>query len=156
MDRRTFVKGTFGLIVVAAGSGLGFLGGCGGTASSGSGTAQAAKSLQGAYFTTSGCTSPETAPGPAMEAGICLVRNTGEEGVSGYFEEIHLFNVDETGAALIELADGTRTLEQITADAGARLGASVNPADVASFFVSLGQAGFLQNTVLVNLVEIPA
>ena len=109
-----------------------------------------------AYFTTPTCTSPETAPGPAMEAGICLVKNAGEGGVSGFFEETHLFNVDETGAALIELADGTRTLEQIAADAGARLGASVNPADVASFFVSLGQAGFLQNTVLVNLVEIPA
>ena len=31
-----------------------------------------------------------------------------------------------------------------------------DPADVASFFVTLGQAGYLQNTVLVNLVENPA
>ena len=31
-----------------------------------------------------------------------------------------------------------------------------NPADVASFFVTLGQAGYLQNTVVVNLLEIPS
>ena len=156
MERRTFVKGAFGLIVVAAGSGLGFLGGCGGAASSGAGIATPAKSLQGAYFTTPVCESPETALGPAMEAGICLVKNADGEGVSGYFEETHLFNVDATGAALIELADGNRTLEGIASEAGARLGATVSPADVASFFVSLGQAGFLKNTVLVNLVEVPA
>ena len=156
MERRTFVKGAFGLIVVAAGSGLGFLGGCGGAASSSAGNAQTAKNLQGAYFTTPICESPETAPGPAMEAGICLARNADGKGVSGYFEETHLFNVDETGAALIELADGNLTLEGIASAAGASLGSQVNPADVAAFFVSLGQAGFLKNTVLVNLVEIPA
>ena len=91
-----------------------------------------------------------------MEAGICLARNADGKSVSGYFEETHLFNVDETGAALIELADGNLTLEEIASAAGASLGSQVNPADVAAFFVSLGQAGFLKNTVLVNLVEIPA
>ena len=156
MERRTFVKGAFGLIVVAAGSGLGFLGGCGGIASGAAGTMPHAKTLQGAYFKTPVCEYPDTAPGPAMEAGICLVRNEDGKSVSGYFEETHLFNVDETGAALIELADGNLTLEEIASAAGASLGFQVNPADVAAFFVSLGQAGFLKNTVLVNLVEISA
>ena len=36
------------------------------------------------------------------------------------------------------------------------MGRPVEAVDVASFFVTLGQAGYLQNTVLVNLYEIPA
>ena len=72
-----------------------------------------------------------------MEAGICLVRNADGKSVSGYYEKTHLFNVDETGAALIELADGNLALDEIASAASASLGSKVNPADVAVLMVWL-------------------
>ena len=148
MERRTFIKGAFGLLVVTAGASLGALAGCG--SSSGGGQDASSKA---AFFTTSAVMSGEAA-GPAMEPGIGLVR--GENGIAGYFEETHLFNVDDIGAQLIMLADGSRTIDDIAAEAAKAAGAAVDPAEAASFFVTLGQAGFLQNTVLVNLIENPA
>ena len=85
-----------------------------------------------------------------MAAGIRLVPEG--ESVHGYFGDTHLFTVDTQGAELMRLADGTLTIDELAES----LSVPVRPADVASFFVTLGQAGYLQNTVLVNLVEIPA
>ena len=63
-----------------------------------------------------------------------------------------LFVVDETGAELVRLADGSLTLDEIAAC----VSTPVATADVAEFFVSLGKAGYLQNEVYVNLVEVTA
>ena len=85
-----------------------------------------------------------------MEAGIELVE--GDAGTwGGWFGNTHLFDVDERGARLMCMADGSRTID----DLAASLETPADPVDVASFFVTLGQAGYLQNTVMVNLVEIP-
>ena len=70
--------------------------------------------------------------------------------VAGVFECTKLFVVDKVGARLAALADGTRSIEE-AADA-----AGVSAADAASFFVTLGQAGYLQNEVYVSLCEVPA
>ena len=59
--------------------------------------------------------------------------------------------MDATGAELVRLADGSRTIDELASANG-----QLKPADVASFFVELGQAGYLANTVLVNLTETQA
>ena len=84
-----------------------------------------------------------------MAAGIELVADG--DVVRGMYNGTHLFNVDATGAELMRLADGSRTIDEL---AGA--GTQLKPAEVASFFVELGQAGYLANTVLVNLTETQA
>ena len=147
MERRTFVKGAFGLVVVAAGVGLGLAGAQGDDADTGVGTI---------LFETPEAALLESAKGPAMLAGIRLVEHEGSSELSGYFEGVELFSVNPIGAALIGLADGSRTIDELAAQAADLMGRPVEAVDVASFFVTLGQAGYLQNTVLVNLYEIPA
>ena len=134
MERRSFVRGAFGFVALAT---LGVAGAIAGT------------DVQRASFVTTAGLDAESACGPAMVAGIELV--TDGDVVRGMYGKTHLFDVDATGAALIRQADGSRTIEEL-ADAGTRL----RPADVASFFVELGQAGYLSNTVLVNLTETQA
>lgn len=137
MERRTFVQGAFGLVVLAVGGAVG--------------ARFASQSVDDGRFVTPEIPSPEAADGPVMAAGIELAPN--DDGtMRGVAEGAHLFNVDQIGAQLIRLADGSRTIE----DLAASVDEPVNVADVASFFVALGQAGYLANTVLVNLVEIPA
>ena len=102
-------------------------------------------------FVTPRVTSAEAADGPAMVAGIQLAPN-GDGTVRGEAQGVHLFDVDQMGAQLIRLADGSRSID----DLAASLDEPASPVDVAAFFVALGQAGYLANTVLVNLVEIPA
>ena len=138
MERRTFIRGAFGLVALAAAGGLANLPNPSGD-----------ERRDG--FVTPEVASPETAEGPVMEAGIELVE--GDAGTwGGWFGDTHLFDVDGQGARLMLSADGSRTID----DLAASLEAAVNPADVASFFVTLGQAGYLQNTVMVNLMEIPS
>lgn len=136
MERRSFLQGAFGLAVLAVG-GLAALSTTQNTSDQG--------------FVTPEVTMPESADGPVMAAGIRLAPDS-KGNVQGYYGDTLLFNVDEQGAELMRLADGSMTIDEL---AGA-LSIPANPADVASFFVTLGQAGFLQNTVLVNLVENPA
>ena len=84
-----------------------------------------------------------------MVAGIELVSDG--KVVRGMYGDTHLFDVDVTGAELIRQADGSRTIDEL-----AKAGTQLRPADVASFFVELGRAGYLSNTVLVNLTETQA
>ena len=137
MERRTFVRGAFGLMVLAVGGGIG--------------TRLAAQAASDERFVTPRVTSAEAADGPAMVAGIQLAPN-GDGTVRGEAQGVHLFDVDQMGAQLIRLADGSRSID----DLAASLDEPASPVDVAAFFVALGQAGYLANTVLVNLVEIPA
>lgn len=134
MERRTFVQGTFGLAALVLAGGL---------------TSVAISQVgdEPGDFVTPETVSPEFADGPVMASGIRLTEKDGS--AQGYYGDTHLFSVDERGAQLIRLADGSLTIDELAAS----LDDSVAPADVASFFVTLGQAGYLQNTVLVNLVE---
>ena len=131
MERRTFIRGAFGLAALAAMGGV----------------RSASVAGAGRSYVTPTVADPQLCPGPVMQAGIELL----DEGdaVRGMYGTTHLFSVDATGAELIRLADGTMTLDQL-ANA---LPTPVDPADVAGFFVALGQAGYLANTVLVNLSE---
>ena len=138
MERRTFVRGAFGLAVLAAGGGL-------------VGSLALRGEPQDDVFVTAGAASPEMANGPVMAAGIELVPD-GEGLVTGRYDDKQLFSVDETGAELMRLADGSLTLDELAEATGTAL----NPADVASFFVELGQAGYLQNEVFVNFYQVGA
>lgn len=134
MERRTFVKEAFGFVALAT---LGIAG------------AAVGANASHPNFVTAPISDVESARGPAMAAGIELVENGNV--VHGMYGNTHLFNVDATGAELVRLADGSRTIDEL---AGA--GGQLKPADVASFFVELGQAGYLANTVLINLTETQA
>ena len=135
MDRRTFIKGAFGLVVLTAGSGLGSLTGCAKSPNS---------KTEGVLFTTPFAGEPETASGPLMMAGIDLAEVPGGERVAAYYEGTEVFNMDASGAALVMLADGA---VEATAQ-----GFSADPADVALFFSSLCEAGYLRNIVRVSIV----
>lgn len=133
MERRAFVRGAFGLAVLAA------------MGAAGVGTTQAGRG--DASFVTAEVARPEVARGPVMAAGIRLVPT--QDGVQGWHDSTHLFDVDARGAELVRLADGSLSIDELASAAGVELDA----AGVASFFVELGQAGYLANTVLVNLTE---
>ena len=134
MERRAFVRGAFGFVALAT---LGVAGAVAGTSAS-----------RASFVTTAGLDT-ESACGPAMVAGIELVSDG--KVVRGMYGDTHLFDVDVTGAELIRQADGSRTIDEL-----AKAGTQLRPADVASFFVELGRAGYLSNTVLVNLTETQA
>ena len=137
VERRTFVQGAFGLAACVLGGGLAAL-------------TVARETSHEDGFVTPEVMSPELCEGPVMQSGIRLVTGDGDV-VSGYYGDTKLFTVDGQGAELMRLADGSRTIDDLTDS----LGGLARPADVASFFVTLGQAGYLQNTVLVNLLENP-
>ena len=127
MERRTFVRGAFGFVALAVCAGAGVLA-----------TSEASR------------TAAADAVGPLLVDGIEFVDEPDGGRVAGVFEGTKLFVVDKVGARLAALADGTRSIEE-AADA-----AGVSAADAASFFVTLGQAGYLQNEVYVSLCEVPA
>ena len=136
MERRTFVKGAFGLVALVCATGFHSVQerhGC----------------PEGAIFVTPGSAAPEAAVGPAMVAGIELEAGDAGETWGTYAGE-RLFAVDDTGAELVMLADGSLSL----GDIAERTSVPVRASDVASFFVTLGQAGYLQNEVYVNIVEV--
>ena len=137
MERRTFIQGAFGLVVLAAGTGVGAF-------------VLDARSNGDAGFVTPEVDSPEAAVGPVMQPGIGLSENA-DDVVASYNGQ-ELFVVDKAGADLVRLADGTLTIDEIAVCTSE----PVATADVAKFFVALGQAGYLQNEVYVNLVEVTA
>ena len=141
MDRRTFVAGAFGLVV---------LGACSGTATvslSGCSTANATPA-----FTTPATGEPEDATGPLMMAGIDVFELPETGRYTAFYGDTELFNMDATGAALVSLADGKRSIDDIAVQAAA-LGHTCKPVDVALFFSSLGNAGFLRNLVTVSILD---
>ena len=130
MERRSFVKGAFGFVALAvcAGAGVGAL-------SSRQSTARV---------------SAADAVGPLLCEGIEFADEPDGVRVAGVYEGTKLFVVDRSGAELAKLADGTRSIDE-AADA-----AGVSAADAAEFFVKMGQAGYLENEVYVDLCEVPA
>lgn len=143
MDRRTFLTSTFGLVVLTAGVGLGGLTGC---------DKLGALKTTGVLFTTPATGEPETATGPLMMAGIDLVDLPDADRVAAYYDGTEVFDMDQAGAMLVMLADGVRSIDDITAEALAK-GYAAEPADVALFFSSLCEAGYLRNIVRVSIVE---
>lgn len=131
MERRTFVRGAFGFVALAVCAGAGAI---------------ASRNLSSEVARVA----PDDAVGPLLVEGIRLVDEPDGGRVAGMYEDTQLFVVDRTGAELVALADGTRTIDEAADVAG------VSAADAASFFVTLGRAGYLQNEVYVNLCEVSA
>ena len=141
MDRRAFVKGALGLVVLATWPALASLAGSGKGCGANAGTA---------LFTTPLAGEPETACGPLMMAGIDLHGVSGGGRVAAYYGGTELFNMDASGAALVMLADGTRPIGDIAREAAAQ-GFAIRPVDAALFFSSLCEAGYLRNVVRVSI-----
>jgi len=127
MDRRTFLKSAGGLVVFGLAGAL---------MQSDSRTGSAGNSLPG-----------KTPVGPVLRKDISLQKTP--EGAQAYYQRLHIFDVDTDGAKFLALADGAHTIDDIAARTGKRKEA----ADVALFFVTLGQAGYLQNRVEVSIVQ---
>ena len=92
----------------------------------------------------------ETAIGPLLVPGLRTKKTA--EGGAVYYEGTLLFTVNDTGVRLLEMADGTNTLDHIIVASGT----TDIAADTAMFFVTLGQAGYLQNRVEVQINEVKA
>ena len=90
----------------------------------------------------------ETVVGPLLKDGLRLVP-TGD-GAEIRFHGETCFTVNAAGAQLLKLADGSYTLQDMTTLAGL----SGQEEAVADFFITLGQAGYLQNRVEVNKIAV--
>jgi len=88
-----------------------------------------------------------TSCGPLLVEGLSF-RLT-PDGAEAYHGATRVFAVDQVGRELLSYADGTHSLEEIAA----RTGMVDSAAEVALFFVELGKAGYLQNKVVVSIVE---
>ncbi len=85
--------------------------------------------------------------GPLPAEGLTLAEVSG--GAEVYQDGALAFRVNKTGAELLRRADGTKTLNELIRLAGCE-GCS---GAAASFFITLGKAGYLQNRVEVDMVE---
>ena len=131
------------MAVFTVGAGLGGLTGC---------DKLGATKTAGALFTTPFAGESETATGPLMMAGIDLVEIPEGDRIAAYYDGAEVFNMDAAGAALVMLADGVRSIDDI-ADEAASKGHAAEPADVALFFSALCEAGYLRNIVRVSIAE---
>lgn len=64
-------------------------------------------------------------------------------------EETHVITVNEIGRELLDMADGTNTLNDMVE----LLGLEKNASEVGLFFVALGEAGYLKNRIEITLYE---
>lgn len=123
MKRRDFLKGAAGLVI---GCGLGF-------------------SLDRLIRVLS--PGPEDAVGPMLAEGLTVAGVS--HGADVYARGLLAFQVNQSGARLLRYADGSHTLARIIALAQCEREAAA----AVAFFITLGQAGYLQNKIEVNLVE---
>lgn len=118
MNRRDFLKGTAGLVIAC---GLGF----GNTA-------------------ISDALEDFCCVGPKLKDSLRVVDTLG--GADVYCAGQLAFQVNTPGATLLRMADGTRSLTEMSAVMGTDY-------DTAMFFVTLGKAGYLRNRVEVSVYE---
>ncbi len=123
MKRRDFLKGAAGLVISC---GLGF-------------------SLDRLIRVLS--PGPEDAVGPLLAEGLTV--ETVTHGADVYVRGLLAFQVNHSGNRLLRYADGRHTLARIITLAQCEGQAAA----AAAFFITLGQAGYLQNKIEVNLVE---
>ena len=150
MDRREFLRSAGGLIIIAS------LAGTAGTLFSCSPRVPSNPQLNDDR--NSLLITPELMPtgktvGPLMVAGINLVNSNTYGMFEGYYFDAHAFDVDILGVELIALADGNHTLQAIRAQVEEYLSSPLDSAELAMFYVTLGEAGYLQNKVLISLFE---
>ena len=149
MDRRDFFKGAGGLVIVAS------LTGIAGTilshevnAKSNPTQNDAAPTHPNVFYTTPDLAVSEQTIGPVMVAGIDLIAGDAEDTYKGFYSGTHIFDVDKTGAELIMMATGSHSLKAIAAQSS-----PLKTHDTAEFFMTLDQAGYLQNQILVTVYE---
>ena len=154
MDRRDFFKGAGGLVIIAS------LTGIAGTVLSHEAKAQreqtqadATPTQANVFYTTPNLAVSEQTIGPVMVAGIDLIAGDAKDTFKGYYSDTHIFDVDKTGAELIMMATGSHSLKAIAAQTEALFSSPLKTHDTAEFFMTLDQAGYLQNQILVTVYE---
>ena len=124
ISRRAFLKGTAGFVLLC-GSGFG---------------------LQALADAADVFDDKEEAFGPQVRGEMKIVKTA--EGADVTFGGETCFTVNGDGLTLLEMADGSRSLEEII-----RLsGMAGSPEPVVDFFLTLGQAGYLTHRLEVNKV----
>ena len=86
--------------------------------------------------------------GPLLKRGLTVMPDRSGAAVS--FSGLDCFTVNAAGAELLRLADGRHRLDEIAHKAG--LEAQME--DVAEFYLTLGNAGYLENRFEVNLIAV--
>ena len=127
MTRRDFLKGAAAFVVSC---GLGF-------------------SLYRDAHESAGSDLPGTGTvGPMLKRGLTVTPD--QSGAAVSFSGLDCFTVNAAGAELLKLADGRHRLDEIARKAG--LEAQME--DVAEFYLTLGNAGYLENRFEVNLIAV--
>lgn len=123
MNRREFLKGTMGFVLACAAGGV-----------------------LGKGVINPGVASEDDI-GPRLVEGLRL--EPCAEGAEVYVGEACAFKVNAGGAKLLKYADGRHRISEIAAAAGYGEAAQ----DVAMFYVTLGESGYLQGKFEVNIIE---
>ncbi len=127
MTRRDFLKGAAAFVLSC---GLGF------------GLSKDARESAGSDTAGSGTV------GPLLRRGLTVTPN--ESGAAVSFSGLDCFTVNAAGAELLRLADGRSRLDEIAR----RAGLEAQMEDVARFYLTLGNAGYLENRFEVNLIAV--
>lgn len=127
MTRRDFLKGT-AAFVLSCGLGFGL--------------------FKDAYESAGSNVSKSRTVGPLLRRGLTIKPN--QSGVVASFSGLECFTVNAAGAELLWLADGCHSLDEIAREAG--LEAQME--DVAEFYLTLGNAGYLENRIEVNMYAV--
>jgi len=70
-------------------------------------------------------------------------------GADVYFADTKVLSVNEMGRQLLEMADGTVTIDEMAQE----LDMKKTSAEIGMFFVTLGQSGYLKNRIEIMLYE---
>ena len=127
MTRRDFLKGAAAFVLSC---GLGF------------GLYKDAQGGAGSDLAVSGTV------GPLLRRGLTVTPN--QTGAAVSFSGQDCFTVNAAGAELLRLADGRCRLDEIAR----RAGLETQMEDVAQFYLTLGNAGYLENRFEVNLIAV--
>ena len=87
--------------------------------------------------------------GPCLLEGLTRKKGT-DGGMLAVWEGETVFSVNREGAALLEKADGSRSLEELCGSS------SCSEEAVADFFLTLAQAGWLQDRLEVYKIAVEA
>ena len=86
--------------------------------------------------------------GPMLRRGLTVTPS--QTGAAVSFSGLDCFTVNAAGAELLRLADGRHRLDEIARKAGLE----TQMEDVAQFYLTLGNAGYLENRFEVNLIAV--
>lgn len=110
------------------------------------------ESISSPESSTAGIAGPALKKGMTIKPRLMFTHGTDTlyfVGAHVFCGDTEVFSVNETGRQLLEMADGTVTLDEMIT----KLGLEKTAPDVGLFFVTLGQSGYLENKIEIMLYE---